>query len=233
MEGLAAKAREAVKSESSLEEAQAVLSLITGYQGEIAIPKDSIKDRVLINSINTKCDAPFYFLINVREGADKKLRWFRTVAKDPPAGYPAGFHHEFGAEFEEQREQAKRDEDSRAFMEKIEQEREEQRQRLLRSVKISNAKMKCFGTGSCSMRTLEFVVTNVSQQPVKQISFGWMFLSPQMTECPAKLATKETNYQLVLQPGEKAPQSLYISNAPENGDARFCLSVTEIGIPYR
>jgi hypothetical protein len=112
-----------------------------------------------------------------------------------------------------------------------EQDREERREKFLRSVKISNTKMKCSGTGSCSMRTLEFVVMNVSQQPIKHIFFGWMFLSPQMTECPAKLATKDTKYALVLQPGEKAPQSIYIFNAPENADARYCLRVTEIGIP--
>jgi hypothetical protein len=126
------------------------------------------------------------------------LRWFRTFAEDPPAGYPASIHQEFGAEFEAQREQerfraetAKRDEESKAIWAKREQEREELHQKSLRSVKISDAKMKCSGKGSCSMRTLEFVVTNVSQQPIKHISFGWMFLSPQMTECPAKLTTKE------------------------------------------
>jgi hypothetical protein len=73
MEGLAAKASGAVKSESSLEEAQAALSLITGHQGEVGNPKDSIKDRVVVNSIDTRCDAPFHFLINVREGPDKKF----------------------------------------------------------------------------------------------------------------------------------------------------------------
>jgi hypothetical protein len=238
MEGLAAKASGAVKSESSLEEAQAAMNLVVGPQGEIAIPKDGIKDRVLVNSIDTRCDAPFHFLINVREGTDKKLRWVRIWAEDAPVGYPAGLHEEFGAEFEVQREQerlraegAKRDEELKAMWAKQEQEREEQHEKFLRSVKISNARMKCFGTGSCSMRTLEFVVTNISQQPLKRIAFGWMFLSPQMAECPAKLATKETNYQLVLQPGEKASQSIYIYGAPESGDARYCLRVTEIGSP--
>jgi hypothetical protein len=67
MEGLAAKAREAVKSELTLEEAQAALKLIIGRQGTISIPKDSIKDRVLVTSIDTICDAPFDFLINVRK----------------------------------------------------------------------------------------------------------------------------------------------------------------------
>jgi hypothetical protein len=213
------------------------LSLIIGHQGTIAIPKDSIKDRVLITSIDTICDAPFHFLINVREGPDKKLRWVRTWAEDPPSGYPENLHQEFGAEFEAQREQerfraeaAKRDEAFKAMMAKQEQEREEQRQKSLRSIKISDVKMKCMAVGFCSTRILEFVVTNVSQQPIKRISFGWMLPSPQMTECPAKLATKEENL-LVLQPGEKAPQRIYIYNAPENGDARYCLSVTDVGTP--
>jgi hypothetical protein len=75
------------------------------------------------------------------------------------------------------------------------------------------------------------VVTNVSKQPIRRVSFGWMLRPPQMTECPAKLATKEASRQ-VLQPGEKAPQSFYINNAPENADAKFCLSVTEVEFPY-
>jgi hypothetical protein len=238
MEGLATKARAEVKSELSLENAQAALSLIIARPGTITIPKDSIKDRVLVTSIDTICDAPFDFLINVREGPDKNLRWFRIWAEDAPAGYPAGLHQEFSSDFEAQREQerfraeaAKRDEEFRASMAKQEQEREEQRQMLLRRVKISNVKMKCMGAGSCSARTLAFVVTNVSQQPIKGISFGWMLPSPQMTECPAKLATKEKSL-LVLQPGEKAPQTIYIFNAPENSDARYCLSVTAVESPY-
>jgi hypothetical protein len=239
MEGLAVRAHEAVKSEFNLEEAKSALSIVLGDEGTIQIADDNIKDRVLITAIYTKCDATFHFLINVREGSDKKLRWFRTSAEDAPVGYQAGIHREYGTEFEAQREQvqfraetAKRDEELKATWARQEQEREEQRQKLLRSAKISNAKMKCFGTASCSMRTLEFVVTNVSPQPIKHISFGWMFLSPPMTECPAKLATKETKYQLVLQPGEKAAQSIVISGAPENADAKYCLSVTEIGLPY-
>jgi hypothetical protein len=240
MEALAAKAQEAVRTEFGLEEAQAALYPIIGYQGAIAIAKDNIKERVLVTSIDTRCDAPFHFLINVREGLDKKIRWVRVWAEDPPAGYPANLHQEFGAEFEQQREQERlraeadrHDEEFKALLVKQEQEREEQHQKFLRSVKISNAKMKCLATGSCSMRTLEFVVTNVSQQPINRISFGWIFLPPQLTECPAKLATKETNYQLVLQPGENAPQTIHIYDAPENGEARYCLRVTEIGVPFQ
>jgi hypothetical protein len=146
MEGLAAKAREAVKSELTLEEAQAALKLIIGRQGTISIPKDSIKDRVLATSIDTICDAPFDFLINVREGPDKNLRWVRTWAEDPPAGYPANLHQEFSTDFEAQREQerfraeaAKRDEDLKDIMAKQEQERDEQ---LTRRMQID-------GTAGC------------------------------------------------------------------------------------
>jgi hypothetical protein len=239
MERLAAKAHEAVQSEFSLDEAQSALYPIIGDRGEIQIAKDNIKERVLVTSINTRCDAPFQFLINVREGSDKKLRWVRVSAEDPPAGYPANLHQEFGVEFEEQREQerlragaAKRDDEFKASWAKEEQDREEQHQKFLRSVKISNAKLKCVGTAPCLMRTLEFVVTIISQQPVNRIAFGWMFLPAHMTECPAKLATKETNYQLVLQPGESATQTVYISDAPESGEVKYCLRVTELDIPF-
>ena len=160
MEGLAAKARGAVNSEWSLEEVQAALSPILGDQGEIDVPHDNIKDRVLIYSINTKCNASFHFLINVRAGPDQKLRWLRTWAIDPPAGYPENIHQEFSVDFEHQRQEEryrtesnkgdKGDKDMQAeiqaSMAKEEQAREERHQMLLRNIKISNLKIKCVAT---------------------------------------------------------------------------------------
>jgi hypothetical protein len=43
-----------------------------------------------------------------------------------------------------------------------------------------------------------------------------MFLTPPTTECPAVLATKETAYDMVLQPGEKASHSIFMHDAPES-----------------
>jgi hypothetical protein len=111
---------------------------------------------------------------------------------------------------------------------KEEQAREERHQMLLRRIKISNVKIKCVAT-DCSLRSLDFLVTNVSQQPVKEISFGWMLLSPQMTACPAQLATKNKEY-LVLQPSETAPLSISIRNAPSDA-TKYCLRVTDVDSP--
>jgi hypothetical protein len=219
-----------------LGEAQAALNSIIGYPGTVAIPNNNIKERVLVYLIRTKCDAPFRLLINLRADQDQRLRWFRAWAEDPPAGYPAGHHQEFGVEFEEQRqreryrvEAAQREESMRAAfgaeMAKEEKEREEGRQRMLRSVKLSDVKMKC--TGNCSTRSLDFIVTNVSQEPIAEISFGWMLPSSQMKACPSNLATKEKR-RLVLQPGEKAPVNIFIFNAPENSDGKYCLGVTNV-----
>ena len=235
MEALASKGSAAINSEWTLEQAQAALLAILGYQGEITIPKDSIKDRVLVSSIDTKCGSSFHFLINIREGPDKKLHWYRTWAENAPTGYSAGLHQEFSVDFEDQREllrrradAAKRNEEFQARMAQQEQEREEERQKLLRSVKISDVKVNCLTAGvACS---LDFVVTNVSKQPIKRISFGWMLRPPQMTECP-KLATKQTNRQ-VLQPGERTSQSVVVNNTSGASDLRYCLSVTEIEFPY-
>jgi hypothetical protein len=172
METLATAAKSMIHANTSLESAQAALAELTSADGTIVIPKDNIRDRVLVTSINTKCDSTFHFLINVREGADKKLRWFRVGAENAPPGYQNGPHYEFGNEFEDEREQQRRNmqaarsqEEFKAQMAKQEREIEEQRQKFLQGVKITNAKMKCLGT-PCSMRTLEFTVTNVSQEPV-------------------------------------------------------------------
>lgn len=239
MESLAAKVKAAINVSSSLEEARAGLKLIIGQGGAVQIPKDNIKERVLVNSIDTKCDSQFHFLINVREGLDGKLRWVRVWAENAPDGYPKGLHSEFSSDFDAAREQERwraeeirRNQEIDAVLAKAAREREESRQKFLRSVAISNVKMKCFSDDSCSMRTIEFAVTNVSQQPVKGIGFGWMFLPPKATECPASLGTKENKYLLVLQPGEKALQTITVLDAPENRDAKYCLSVTELGVFY-
>jgi hypothetical protein len=114
MEALAQKVKAAIRSELTLEEAKAVLEPITGRQAEVQIPKDNIRERVLVDSIDTRCPSAFNFLINVREGADKKIRWLRVVAQDAPAGYRDGLLSEFSSDFERQRqEEWSRAEDAR------------------------------------------------------------------------------------------------------------------------
>jgi hypothetical protein len=233
MEGLASKTKAAITSDLTLEEAKDALSSITGQPGQIQIASDSIRERVLVSSIETKCDADFHFLINVREGVGKKLRWLRVAAQNPPVGYQSGIHGEFGSDFDEERARVERrrfEEDYKANLAKQEREREEQRRMLLRNVKVSDIRMDCGPAGSsCAFRGIEFTLTNTSQQPVKDISFGWMFLTSQMTECPAAIATKQTLYMQVLQPGEKLRQKIYVTDAPESRDARFCIRVTDFG----
>jgi hypothetical protein len=233
MEALAEKVKAAVRNDSSLEEVKSALALIIGPQGGIQIAKDGTKERLFVTSIATQCDASFRFFINVREGPDKQLRWVRVWAQDAPTGYPDDLHLEFSSDFDAQRqefrraEEAKHEEDIRARFAKEAREREEQRQRFLQGVKISNVKMKCATGDSCATRTLEFVVTNVSPQPIKDISFGFLFLPLQTKECPAKLTTNESGLEAVLQPGAKASQTIHVSNGPENRDAKYCLRVTD------
>lgn len=238
MEALAQKVKAAVKSELTLEEAKAALEPITGQQAEVQIPKDNIRERVLVDSIDTRCPSAFNFLINVREGADKKIRWLRVVAKDAPTGYRDGLISEFSSDFERQRqEEWSRAEDARfkakidADLAQMEMDREEEHKKFLRRVKISNIKTKCSSPSSCSFRTVEFVLTNASQEPVRDVGMGFMFLPAGTTQCPAKLATTEKFVAQVLQPGERATRSITLFQAPENPDAKYCLSVTEMRVP--
>lgn len=59
MEGLPAKARAVVKPEWILEQVQLALDPILEMSGQIQVPGDNIKERVLVYSISTKCDASF------------------------------------------------------------------------------------------------------------------------------------------------------------------------------
>ena len=102
MEGLATKARDAVKSESSLEDVKEALTPILGY-AQIQMAHDDIKDRVLGYSIHTKCDAPFRLSINIRVGPDQKLRRFSVLAENAPAGDNDDYHERLSVDFDQQR----------------------------------------------------------------------------------------------------------------------------------
>lgn len=239
MESLAAKMKAAVLPDVPLEEVQAAVGLVLGNQGVIEIPDNDIRERVLITSIPTQGGTDFHFLINVREGKDKKLRWLRVSAENAPPGYPAKIHDEFGKEFEAQREQeriraeeARFEESYKARMAEEERKAKDVRREFLRGVKISNVRLTCDRADSCVSRTLEFTITNVSQQPVRDISFAWMFLPPKMAECPADLATNERGIGSILQPGQTASKTIYIFKGPEARDAKVCLRVTDLRGPY-
>jgi hypothetical protein len=90
-----------------------------------------------VDSIDTRCPSAFNFLI-IREGADKKIRWLRVVAKDAPAGYQDGLLSEFSFDFERQRqEEWSRAEDARfkakidADLAQMEEDREEEHKKFL------------------------------------------------------------------------------------------------------
>jgi hypothetical protein len=119
-----------------------------------------------------------------------------------------------------------------ADLAQMEKDREEEHKKFLRSVKVSNIKMKCPSPNSCSFRTVEFVLTNVSQNPVRNVGMGFMFLPAGTTQCPAKLATTNQYVAQVLQPGERATKSFSLFDAPDNQDAKYCLGVTELTGSY-
>ncbi|MCA1437005.1 hypothetical protein I6F33_29075 [Bradyrhizobium sp. BRP20] len=234
MESLAFKVKAAVLPDVPLEEVRAAVGLTLGKVGDIEIPDDDIKERVLITTIPTQCRSDFHFLVNVREGRDKKIRWLRVSAENAPAGYHPKLQSELGREFEAEREQQriqaaqkKNEEEFRAHFAEL----NESRQDLLQSVKVSDVRSLC-DTKSCATRTLEFKITNVSKRPVVDVSFGWMFLPSKFAECPSELATNERGIGLVLQPGQTEKKTIYVFNAPETREARLCLKVTNLRRPY-
>ena len=230
MEGLATKARDAVKSESSLEDVKEALTPILGY-AEIQVAHDDIKDRVLGYSIHTKCDAPFRLSINIRVGPDQKLRRFSVLAENALAGDNDDYHERLSVDFDQQRreqlylvESAKRE--LQAKMAKLEQEGKEQHQKTLDSIVIRDVKPRCFD----NLCYLEAVITNGSERVISEISFGWILRPPQMTTCPTELGQKKS-VPVFMHPRETLRISI-IPDAEEISNARYCLRVTGLsGIP--
>lgn len=236
IEGLAQKANTVVNQNFSLEQAQSVLAVVFGNKAGIGIPDDDLKERVLIQSIRTKCDSDFYFLINIRAAQDGTLRWYRTWAENAPTGYKGGYKSEFSTEFDQERaleqsriEAKKRQESLDAALAKAEHDRQEQRRKLLNGIKISNGKVVCLGT--CAFGQIEFDVTNASSSPVAEISFGWMIRPPNMAQCPTNLATNKTLHK-VLQPGQVVKDTVYFTDAPQDVASRICIQVTDMRTPY-
>jgi hypothetical protein len=231
MEALAKRAMVEIKPQFSLEDAQKALRPVLSYDGTILVPDDNIKERVLIYRIPTKCDSSFYFLINLRTAPDGTLRYYRTWAKDAPVGYKGEYHQELSKEFEEDRkglarleEKAKLDESLRAAAAKS----EEERRNVLRAIKISDARLGC-SSSTCTFRTIEFNLTNMSGKPVGAVSIGWMFLTPEMKACPTNLAPNQT-FREVLQPGQTSHKAINLYDLSVPADGRFCLSVTSFDL---
>lgn len=234
MEGLAAKAQIQISEDQSLEDVQKLLGVVLGWPGNIQIPDDNIKERVLVTSIPTQCDSKFRLLLNVRESADRKLAWFSVWSMDPPKGYPEGMRSEFGKDFaairERARNQLQREREQaqiRTSLEKQEREQEERRRKALQGISIADHRMGCIGSGQCMVRTLEVLLTNITQEPIKEIGLGWAFLGPTMKECPSNLATLQQLY-ITLQPGESVRRSIAVPNGPLSTNARYCVRITNL-----
>jgi lipoprotein NlpI len=90
------------------------------------------------------------------------------------------------------------------------QELENRQVAALRSVKISETKIECYGN-SCK---IDLAATNGSKEVVTGISFGWMFPSSQEVSCPAELSTKKKESDIKLRPGETTWISIYATDAP-------------------
>jgi len=247
MEELVARAGKAINSDWSLEKTREALDPIFGYRGEIAISNQNIKERVLVYRIHTKCDTSFFLLVNVLADEQGSLRYIRTWAENAPAGYPVNKNYSydpsdhyvlrdysidfearrreerFRAEQEKDRQRAAEDRQRAAeALAKEEQQREQQRQALMRSVKLSEIKQTCL-LGDCRMLRFDFFVTNNSKQKVFEISIGWAPATPQMT-CPGDYPRRERIYDS-LAPGEMAPVSMSVSNPPKS--TTFCLAVVD------
>jgi hypothetical protein len=103
LEALAQSIRSDIHENMTLAEAKAVADKLTGQVGEIKVPDDDIKQRVLVYGLSPRCDSPFYLLVNVQADEHGKLRYLNVWAMDTPRGYAAGWRPEFSSNFEQAR----------------------------------------------------------------------------------------------------------------------------------
>jgi hypothetical protein len=103
MEGLAWKARGALREDMNLAQAQTALEPILGKKGGIVVAGDNIKQKVLAYYIETQCDSAFGLLTNVRANDYGQLRWFRVWAQESPKGYPSGSDDALTRDFDGER----------------------------------------------------------------------------------------------------------------------------------
>lgn len=83
----------------SVEVASEKLSKVTGKKSAIAPSDDNIKNMVAINWLTSNCASNFYYLINVVQGEDARVKAFEVWTVNPPKGYTNNSKYGYRPEF--------------------------------------------------------------------------------------------------------------------------------------
>lgn len=86
-------------SSSEVKVANNNLDRILKNQGKV-IPKDNIRESILIGTIPAKCNSKFHFLVNIQFDQNKKIKSINQYAESAPSGYLDGYHSELSIDFD-------------------------------------------------------------------------------------------------------------------------------------
>lgn len=81
---------------------------------EMLVSDDNIKEMIIVFSLFSSCTSDFHFLINIREGIDKKLKSFNVWALNSPRGYQSGYLDQFNVNYVQLRKSAEIEKNKKA-----------------------------------------------------------------------------------------------------------------------
>jgi hypothetical protein len=105
---------------------------------------------------------------------------------------------------------------------------ESRREAAIKSVKVISSNIEC-KILICNVFNLFVRVKNQSTENITAVSLGWVFLSPQETNCPSTLPTKR-RLDVNLRPGDTTVFNIKGFDGAPNGNEPHCVLVTDVTI---
>ena len=109
IEGLAKQVDDLVTEDSTLSKLQPPIDNLLVSSSQIRPSDDNIKENVLINTIKTKCDSKFHYLINIMADETGKVKSIKLFSEDSPEGYIEGYIEDFSKNLVKIRQQERLD----------------------------------------------------------------------------------------------------------------------------
>ena len=103
---------------------------------------------------------------------------------------------------------------------------QKRQQTALPKIEVTSKSIECrFGPSTCGIYTLTIGIRNRSQERISALSFGWVFLPADESNCPTSVQTKRRE-RVELSPNGTTAINIDGHDGPGRGQFRYCVQVT-------
>jgi hypothetical protein len=104
-------------------------------------------------------------------------------------------------------------------------------QTALRKIEITSKSIECTFSSTCGSYKLTIGIRNQSGETISELSFGWVFMPSDVSNCPTSLPTKYRT-QMKLAPSDTTAINIDGYDGPSSKEFRYCVSVSGAEIVY-